>query len=104
MRIDPAGNHDLAVGIDDALRANCPKTARRRDRYDLLAGNSDIDDRRTFRHDGDATGDNQIEHGVLPLEPRILAGALTAPLSPTESVRRASSLDLLPPDSVGQGN
>ena len=45
-------------------RPGRPQATRRADRNDLLAGNCDVDGSGSARHDRDAAGNNQIEHGL----------------------------------------
>jgi hypothetical protein len=65
MRINAAGDGDLARRVDHPLRRpGGPQGTRRADRNDLRASNPDVDGSGSTRHDRDTTGNNQIEHGV----------------------------------------
>jgi hypothetical protein len=65
VRVDAAGDDDLAGGVDDPLRRpGRPQATRRADRNDLVADNPDIEGSGSARHDRDTAGNNQIEHGL----------------------------------------
>ena len=66
MRVDAAGNDDLAGRVDDPA-AERRQGARRADRDDLLALGSDIGLFRAGGQDGGAAGDDDVEHGRSPL-------------------------------------
>jgi len=65
MRIDAAGDDDLARGVDHPSGAERGKAARRADRGDLLAGNADIGRLRPGGQDGQAAGNDDVEHWRL---------------------------------------
>ena len=67
MRIDAAGDDDLAIGIDHPPHlsrwAERGEAARRADRGDLVAGDADIGRLGSRGQDGKAAGHDDIEHG-----------------------------------------
>src|SRR5579859_6705451 len=70
MRIDPTGDHHLALGIDRALGAEPGKAAGEPDRHDLLALDADIGGLRPGRQYRGSPGDDDIEHVNLPMRGR----------------------------------
>ncbi len=67
MRVDPAGDDDLAGGVDDAPGADRGEAARRADRRDLLAENADIGRLRPRGQHGEPARDNDVQHVSLPM-------------------------------------
>src|SRR6516162_700642 len=65
MRVDAARHHDLTAGVDDTRGAGRLEAARPADGGDLAAGDADICELSTGRHDRGAAGDEKIEHSAL---------------------------------------
>ena len=65
MRVDAAGDDDLAGGVDDPPGAQRGEAPRPADRGDLLAGNPDIGRLRPRGQDGKPAGDDDVEHVSL---------------------------------------
>ncbi len=63
MRIDAAGDDDLAAGIDHPSGTERGEAARRADRGDLVPGDPDIGRLGSRRQDGEAAGYDDVEHG-----------------------------------------
>ena len=61
MRVDAAGDDDLAGGVDDAAGTERGQAARRADRRDVLPGNTDIGRLRSGGQDNQAAGYDDVE-------------------------------------------
>src|SRR5438093_11844093 len=79
MRLDPAADDDLAVGIDDAAGIR-RQSAGPAQRDDLLAVHADVERSDTVGHDDLSTLDHEVDHGAPPgpWSPR-RAGRLSPP-------------------------
>src|SRR5579864_9387412 len=80
MRVDAAGDDDLAGGVDDPPGAEGGERARPADRDDMLALNADIGRLRSRGQDGQAAGYDDVEHQCLRYSGN--AGWRTAGVSP----------------------
>ena len=67
MRVDAAGDDDLARGVDDPPGAERGEAARRADRGDLLAGDADIGRLGPEGRTASAAGDDDVEHVEPPM-------------------------------------
>jgi hypothetical protein len=68
MRIDPARNDDLAVGVDGARGTGGGEAAGSADSCDLAAGDADIGGLGGGRHDRQTPGNDQVEHSAPPFD------------------------------------
>ena len=67
MRVDAARDRDLPRGVDDPPGAEGGKAARRADRGDFFAGDTDIGWLRSRRKDGETARDDNVENMSLPM-------------------------------------
>ena len=68
MRIDPARNDDLAVGVDSALGTGGGEAAWGAYSGDLAAGDADIGGLGGSRHHRQSPGNDQVEHWAPPFD------------------------------------
>ena len=68
VRVDAAGDDDLARGIDGAAGAERGEAPRRADRGDLAAGNADIGRLRPRWQNGETAGNDNVEHREPPYD------------------------------------
>src|SRR5271169_4049911 len=68
MRIDPARNDDLAVGVDGAPSTGSGEAARSADGRDLAPSDADIGHLGGGRHHRQSPGNDQVEHTAPPFD------------------------------------
>ena len=68
VRVDPARNDDLAVGVDGARSTGSGEAARSANGRDLAAGDADIGGLGGGRHDRQPPGNDQVEHSAPPFD------------------------------------
>jgi len=90
MRLDAAGDDDLAAGVDDAAGI-FRQGAGRAERDDLLALHADIQRRDTVGHHNLSTLDHEVEHRLPPVAPIVIAAlAHTRPMPAAPRLSPAS--------------